>query len=408
MIVHLWKLIWNRKRANALILTELLAAFLVLATLGIAGAYLYGNYRTPIGIASADVWVVNIGHGVSGRDGTPEDKLSEAVVITGRLLEDVRNLPQVEAAASAFTGPYLQGRRSTQTSDGSDVPRRGWGLEFDIDQVSDDFARVLGLRVVRGRWFSKEDDRGGYRPVVINETMARDFFGDEDPIGKRISNDGNGLPARVVGVVAGYRQKSELAPPVRYTFWRYLPGDPREVPYFRLLVKARPGTGADFEQVLDQRVRASATPSWSFRVRRLDDVRDGVRSAELRPLKVAGLIAAFLMLMVVLGLTGVLWQNVTQRTREIGLRRAKGATRADIHVQILGELMVMTFLAVAVGAVLVAHVPFLNLVDDLNARVYLQGAGAAALALFALTALCGFYPARLAARIEPAAALRTD
>jgi putative ABC transport system permease protein len=392
MIVHLWKLIWNRKRANALILTELLAAFLVLAALGTAGAYFLGN----------------LGHGISGRGNAPEEAFAEALAVTRKLLDDVRALPQVEVVASAFTGPFLQGRRSTMRSDGSDIPRRGWGLEFDIDRVSDDFARVLGLQLVRGRWFGKEDDRGGYRPVVINETMVREFFGDEDPIGKRIGSDGENLPTRVVGVVAGYRQKGELAPPVRYSFWRYLPGDAREEPYFRLLVKARPGTGADFEQVLDQRVRASATPTWSFRVGRLDDVRDSVRRSELVPLKAAALVAGFLMLMVVLGLTGVLWQNVTQRTREIGLRRAKGATRSHIHVQILGELMVMTFLAVVVGALLLAHVPFLNLVADLNATVYLQGGGAAALALFALTALCGFYPARLAARVEPALALRTD
>ena len=63
-----------------------------------------------------------------------------------------------------------------------------------------------------------------------------------------------------------------------------------------------------------------------------------------------GVVAGFLMLMVALGLTGVLWQNVTQRTREIGLRRAKGATARRIHRQILGELLVMTTLALAAGA----------------------------------------------------------
>jgi len=238
--------------------------------------------------------------------------------------------------------------------------------------------------------------------------MVRDFFGDEDPIGKRVGTGEHNLPARVVGVVAGYRQRGELAPPVRYSFWRYRPGHADEVPYNRMLVKTPPGTAAAFEQVLDQRVRASASPNWSFKVRRLDEVRANVRQVELMPLKAAALVAGFLMLMVVLGLTGVLWQNVTQRTREIGLRRAKGATRGDIHVQILGELMVMTFLAVAVGALVLAHVPILTLIDDLDARVYLQGGAAAALLLFALTGVCGFYPARLAARIEPAQALRTD
>ena len=96
---------------------------------------------------------------------------------------------------------------------------------------------------------------------------------------------------------------------------------------------------------------------------------------QLLPLIAAGIVAGFLMLMVVLGLTGVLWQNVTQRTREIGLRRAKGASRPYIYGQILGELMVMTTMAVLLGAVLLAHVPFLNLVDDMNAHHLPDGRG---------------------------------
>ena len=69
----------------------------------------------------------------------------------------------------------------------------------------------------------------------------------------------------------------------------------------------------------------------------------------LGPLIAAGVIAGFLLLMVAMGLTGVLWQTVTQRTREIGLRRAKGATAGDIRTQILGELVVMTSIAVLAG-----------------------------------------------------------
>ena len=76
--------------------------------------------------------------------------------------------------------------------------------------------------------------------------------------------------------------------------------------------------------------------------------------------------AGFLLLMVALGLTGVVWQNVTQRIREIGLRRAKGARIENIHRQILGELVVMTSLALLVGVLLVAQVPLLPLPADLH------------------------------------------
>lgn len=410
MITHLWKLIWNRKRANALVLTELLVAFLVLAGLGTSGAYFLRNYNEPLGFSIDDVWVVGVGHGVTWREQSSPEAVTLAQTTTRQLLQTVRELTEVVAVTGAITGPYVSGMRNTEGSDASDIPVRGRGLDREVDYVTDDFDEVFNLTLIKGRWFGKEDDGLGFRPTVINARMARDFFGDEDPLGQRIGsgNENGEIPIRVVGVVGGYRQKGELAPPLRYQFFRYRADNPNQLPYHKLFVRARPGAGAAFEEALEKRLRATAPPEWSFTVQRLDDVRAEARAECLMPLKAAAIIGAFLMLMVVLGLTGVLWQNVTQRTREIGLRRAKGATRGHVYAQILGELMVMTSIAVAAGALLIAHVPFLSPIDDLTTATYLQGAGVAALVLFTLTTVCGFYPARLAAQVEPALALRGD
>jgi putative ABC transport system permease protein len=407
MIAHLWKLIWNRKRANALVLAELTAAFLVLAGLCTAAAYFYGNARRPLGYTIDDVWVSNVGHGIAREEGVPPEVMARAQAAVRQLLQAVRELPEVEAVAGVLTGPYVSGTRSTQTMSGDEMPPLGQGLSFDIDIVTDDFARVLGLTVTAGRWFGKEDDGAAYRPAVINERMARDFFGAASPLGQRLGSAG-GLPVRVVGVVAGYRQRGQLAPPHRYMFQRHRLLAAQELPYQKLFVRTRPGTGAGFEETLEQRLHAAAPREWEFDVRRLTAVREGVRKVALMPLTAAAIVGSFLMLMVVLGLTGVLWQNVTQRTREIGLRRAKGATRLHIHGQILGEVMVMTGIAVALGALLLAHVPFLGLVGDVEPGVYLGGGAAAALIIAALALLCGFYPARLAAAVQPAQALRSE
>ena len=407
MIAHLWKLIWNRRRANALILTELVAAFLVLAALATSVSYFVWNARQPLGLSSDGVWVAGVGHGIDRRMGNPPEEVAEAMTVTRQLLQVVGDLPEVEAVAAALTGPFVSGMRNTQKSDGDEIPVLGRGVVYDIDQVSDDFRRVLDLQVVRGRWFGRQDDGQNYWPVVINEKLARDFFGDADPVGQQIGT-ANGKPARVVGVIVGYRQAGELTPPIRYMLRRYVPGDPEELPYQKLFLKTRPGTTAAFQAALEQRLRASAPREWYFSTRYLPEVRAANRKVQLLPLIAAGIVAGFLMLMVVLGLTGVLWQNVTQRTREIGLRRAKGAPRSFIYGQILGELMVMTTIAVLLGSLLLAHVPFLNLVDDMNATIYLMGGGGAALLLFVLTAVCGYYPARLAARVQPALALRTE
>jgi putative ABC transport system permease protein len=408
MIGHLLRLIWNRKRANALILTELVVAFLVLAALATAGLYRLHNVRQPLGYSLDDIWIVSVGHGISRRPDIAPETLSSAAAIAKQLVRTVGDLPDVVAVTTADTGPGVSGMLSTHRSDGDDVPLLGRGLSYEVDQVGDSFAQVFGLKLVRGRWFGREDDGGNYHPAVINEHMAQQFFGSEDPVNRTVGTGRRNLPVRVVGVVAGYRQKGDLAPPVRYMFRRTVPGNPEEIPYNRLFVKTRPDTGAEFERILDTRLRATAGPDWSFSVHRLPELRAAARRLELMPLQAAAIVAGFLMLMVVLGLVGVLWQNVTLRTKEIGLRRAKGATRRHIYGQILGELLIMTSLAVGLGLVLVAHVPLLAPIDDVAPAVYGQGAAVAALALFALTLLCGYYPARLAARVQPALALRDE
>jgi putative ABC transport system permease protein len=123
---------------------------------------------------------------------------------------------------------------------------------------------------------------------------------------------------------------------------------------------------------------------------------------------VSGLIAAFLLVMVMMGLTGVLWQTVTQRTREIGLRRAKGATIPNIQHQVLGEVLVLTSLAVAAGSLVVAQVPLLDLVGAIDGRAYAAGLGLSVVCIYLLSIACAWAPSRLATSMPPAEALRYE
>jgi len=114
------------------------------------------------------------------------------------------------------------------------------------------------------------------------------------------------------------------------------------------------------------------------------------------------------MLLVALGLTGVLWQNVTRRTREIGLRRATGATAREVAVQVVMEVWIVTALAVLAGCAVALQTPLFVPGGFVRAADAFAGAAAAAFALFALTGLCALYPAWLAARVEPSEALRYE
>jgi putative ABC transport system permease protein len=129
------------------------------------------------------------------------------------------------------------------------------------------------------------------------------------------------------------------------------------------------------------------------------------------PLAVVGTVAAFLLLMVALGLTGVVWQSVTQRIKEFGLRRAKGATIPNVRAQVLVEMAIMTSIALAAGVLLVAQLPLLPLPTELDvipASVFTASIAVSAAAIYLLTLACGWYPSRLATKIQPAEALHYE
>jgi putative ABC transport system permease protein len=147
---------------------------------------------------------------------------------------------------------------------------------------------------------------------------------------------------------------------------------------------------------------------WAFQVQPLVELRESALQQLLVPVGIAGLVAAFLMIMVALGLTGVLWQNVTQRTKEIGLRRAKGATRQRIYRQILGELFIITSFGLFVGVLVVVQFPLLDLIGFISAKVYVVSIIVSLVMIYLLTLVCGLYPSWLATKVQPAEALHHE
>ena len=131
----------------------------------------------------------------------------------------------------------------------------------------------------------------------------------------------------------------------------------------------------------------------------------------MAPLLVVAIVAAAMLLMVALGLTGVVWQNVTQRMREFGLRRAQGATGNGVGRQVITELVVMTSFAVGIGCVLLLQIPLLPLPREIAfipPQVLIAGVLVAIVAVYSVTILCAWYPSRLATRVPPAEALRYE
>jgi putative ABC transport system permease protein len=397
MIRHLLKLAWNRKRSNGLVMIEITISFIVLFAVVALATFYSNNYGRPLGFDYRDVWTVAIDTTVSTDDTwTPE--MSEQI---RQLNLAVRDMPEVENAAGALVAPYDSGTMSGQLKVDSRT------IDYYVDEVTDDFKDVLGIQVVRGRWFSREDDGASPRPIVINAYFADRLFGSEDPVGKVIAAQADDPGMRVIGVVADFRKDGEFSATDSFAFRRSDLNDPKIRPPRKMVLKVRPGTTAAFEEKLVERLQQVAR-GWSFDVNTMADARSEALRIRLTPLVIGGLIAAFLMLMVGLGLTGVLWQNVTQRTREIGLRRVQGATEWDIHRQIIGELLVVTTLALVVGTAIVLQIPLLDPFGVVNARDLSTAIVVSAGLIYALTLLCGVYPSYLATRVQPVDALRYE
>lgn len=414
MIRHLLRLVWNRRRANALMALEVFLSFLVLVAVATTALHLWNNYRQPLGFDYRDTWsirVLTMDAGGPGDTGAPDRTPVAMRARVQTLVGLVRDLPGAVAATAVGDAPYSHsGWTSSIETGGRD--HQTWSNRAD-----DSFAATVGLVITRGRWFNASDEGDPYEPVVVNERLARELFGRDDPVGRIIKPDkpaeANRPPRptlRVVGVILDYRKDGEFSAPDNWVFYRlhreravtFGPGVPRYI-----VVRAQPGATSAFESQVVKRL-SQAAPGWSFKARPLALARSGFLREDVPNLAAGGLVAAFLLAMVVLGLTGVLWLMVTQRTREIGLRRAKGATAGAIRRQVVGEVMVLTAIGVAGGLVVTAQMPLLDIFPSVPWPVYAAGVVVAAVAVLGLAGLCAWVPSRLAASVVPAEALRYE
>jgi putative ABC transport system permease protein len=408
MIRQLVKLCWNRKGAQALVVVEVFFSFLVLFAVMTLAVYNLDNYRRPLGFDYKDVLLVNTASPIRVGGGP-----TSAVEDSRRLLREVRGLDAVEGVAGMAVPAFdLTGMSSV-------VEHQGRRVDSFNNEVTDDFAQVMRIEVTQGRWFETADDALSYEPVLINERLRRELFGAEDPLGKNIApppdpahptgrNEGEASrELRVVGVFTDFREDGELSGPEPYFFRRSRIAGADAKPYHNLVVRVRPGTPAAFEETLMSRLRA-VSPGRTFQVDPLAKMRRSMMRVKLVPMLAVALVAGFMLVMVALGMVGVLWQSVARRRREIGLRRALGATGRGVSLQVLGELLVVTTAGLLLGAALAVQFPLLGVIGWVSSGVYAVAMALAALAIYGLTVVSALYPSWLATQVQPAEALHYE
>ncbi len=400
MIRHILRLVWNRKAGNFLIMAEIAISFLVVFVVAALALFLYSNSRRPLGFTPEDLWYVTI-----GAPRTVGDEAAERQELERQVIREVEGLDAVVKVAVVAFPPYLRSNRS-----------RGWSFhdrifQSELTYLSDGAEEVLGLELVSGRWFQPGDEELAYAPVLMNERLAAEVFGDEDPLLRAFADppeepEEGYKEKRVVGVFSDFRRNGEFSPPDNMMLLRLLPGDPDQQMY-TISLRMRPGTTARYEETILERL-GQVAPVWSFAIHSVETQREEYRRGKILQVVLAASLAGFLVLMVGLGLLGVLWQSVTQRTQEIGLRRATGADARRILGQILTEIVVVATLALVVGGAIAVQLPLTGVLDFLTPSITFQAFAVALGFMMSLALICSFYPSWLATRVLPAEALHYD
>jgi len=410
MIRHYLKLVWNRRRANGLILAEILISFLVLCAIFGVVAYYATNWRRPLGFDYHNVWTLEIS--------MPQEAFEDSaarlrgLVVSQRLLATMSALPHVEAAAPAANTPY-----SGSMSRMGITLRDGGMVQYLWSSTTPAGLDVLKLELVAGRWIQPGDDALSYTPQVITQDFARRLFGRENPIGRTIDSYKDGQiqtspkswqERRVVGVIRSYRKAGEFVDMPYAAFQPQSMTDPERSPApWSYVIRVDPGTPAAFEETLLKAMHAEA-PDWTFTLRSLELERQRSIRGRLLPLAFGGTLAAFLILMVGMGLMGVLWQSVTRRTQELGLRRALGATASAVRNQVIGEIVVLTTIALLAGSVLFLQLPLLGVLSFAGVGVFVSAIVVSCLVIIPFVIACGLYPGWLATQVEPSRALQYE
>jgi putative ABC transport system permease protein len=338
-----------------------------------------------------------------------EDQWTREVFDTQtKMLEAARAFDEVESAGLAFHIPYYDYGTSNVVSY-KDRSARVNRLSF-----GDGTMEVLKVDLVQGRYFGRGDDALERQPVVINRHLRDELFGGEDPIGKKIKDTIWDREYLVVGVMSDFRKRGEFRETERVMLIRgtYSYADKaKDVsgwwPHRQLMIRLRPGTTIRQEERMIKKIQDIAR-NWSFEVTTMEERRSKWLKDDMVSHIGLGIIGMLVMLMVCLGLMGVLWQNVACRTREIGLRRAKGATIAHIFQQIMGELLMITTIGLFLGLIVVVQFPLLDVLGSVSGSSFFIGITGAMMIMYALTVLCSLYPSFMATRIHPAEALHYE
>jgi putative ABC transport system permease protein len=289
---------------------------------------------------------------------------------------------------------------------GKPNPPSGQEHVADVRVVTHDYFTAMGIPLLRGRAFDQRDTVRNARKVIINETLARKHFPNEDPIGKRIViwwNDKG--EDEIIGVVADVRDATLETDPRPMTYW---PPARFAYPFMTVAIRTAgdakaivPAATAALHQI-DSDVAAAD-------VRTMNEVMDASVAQRRLTMLLLVVFAGMALLLAAVGIYGVINYTVTQRTQEIGIRMALGAQRGHVLTMVVGQALVLAAAGIAIGAVGAMLLTGLmrNLLFGVQPSDPVTFAAVAAV-LGIVAATAASVPGFRATRVDPVIALRTE
>jgi predicted permease len=342
--------------------------------------------------------------------GTRYDTDQKRWTFFDQLLRRVQALPGVNAAGVALSLPTTTNNLGTNVDvEGQPHLEPARQPIAQLQSVTPEYFRAMGIPLVRGREFTARDDRPGAPPVVlINESFARRYWPDYpaglDPVGRHIGEGADRLhTAEIIGIVGNVHERALAVDPAPEF---YVPSGVHP-PQTAYLVVRTYGTPLSVAAAIRGEVLAIDRDQAISDVRTMETVLDLAMGQRHLTMALLGVFAVLAVLLSLVGIYGITAYSVTQRTHEIGIRRALGAGKPDILRLVLGQSLTIALAGVAVGiagAFALTRIlkEFLFQVSTTDPPVF---AGMAAL-FIGVALLASLIPAWRAARVDPMDALR--
>jgi len=391
----------GRNTRDALVVIEVAAALVLLTGAGLMIQTMMKLRAIDLGFRSDHLLTMRTALGAKAKD------VVKSTDYLDRVLAQVNVLPGVESAAFASTLPFqsIGNTRGFMIDGGTIDQNYSPDALFRVGSVN--YLQTLGVKLVEGRLFTASDRNESAPALIVNETLARHYWPKDSAIGHHIAFGGGKMPRTIVGVVADVHERGyELAmkPGV------YVPITALDFDWGpdTLVVRTKGDPNALAPAV--RRIIASVDPQQPVsELRTMDEIVDLNVADRQQQMTLLGAFAALALILASIGLYGVLSYAVTQRSREIGIRMALGATAASVIRMIVGRGLALTGIGLAIGLVSAwaATRAMKNLLYGVAATDPLTfGAVAALLGLIALIAC--YAPARRASRVDPIVVLREE